>query len=77
MGKTTKKETLKIESIEDLHTSIQYFDAMYGLEEVTVTFSDGLPLASLTYLRQELDDGTTEAQLILSDVPEGEECPWP
>jgi hypothetical protein len=77
MGVRTVRETLKIRTIEELHNSIQYFDHVYGLEEGTVTFPDGLPLASVTYLSQEFEDGTSADQLILSDVSEGEGFLWP
>jgi hypothetical protein len=60
-------ETLRIRSVEDLYRAILYLDQMYGTEESTLAFPDGLPLVSLTYVRRALRDGTRTSELVFSD----------
>jgi hypothetical protein len=67
MKSKVKKETLRIRSVEDLHEAIQHFDKMYGIEESKLTFPDGLPLVSLTYVRRTFKDGARTSELIFSD----------
>jgi hypothetical protein len=78
MGVRVPKETLKIASVEDFHNAIQYFDnQVHDLADAVLTFPDGLRVASLTCVERTFEDGTTETELVLSDVDEGIECPWP
>jgi len=67
-----KKETLRIRSVEDLYLAILYLDQMYGTEESTLTFPDGLPLVSLTRVSRTFKDGTETIEIVFSDHwPEG------
>lgn len=67
-----EKETLRIESVEELCLAIQYLDEMYGAEESRLTFPDGHLLVSLTRVWRAFQDGTETTELILSDRwPEG------
>jgi hypothetical protein len=67
MKDKVEKRTLKIHSVEDLYEAIQHFDRMYGIEESKLTFPDGLPLVSLTYVRRTFKDGARTSELIFSD----------
>jgi hypothetical protein len=67
MKDKVEKGTLRIHSVEDLYEAIQHFARMYGIEESKLTFPDGLPLVSLTYVRRTFKDGTRTSELILSD----------
>lgn len=77
MTTSVVKETLKIESAKDLHTAIQYFDKMFSLEQTTIVFPDGLPLARIALLEWTSENGTKTKELVLSDAIAEEEYPWP
>ena len=62
-----KKESIRIRSVADLHGAIEYFEAMYGVEDSELIFPDGLPLLSVVFLQQTRGDGSKTSQLIVSD----------
>ena len=63
----SKKEAIKIRTAAELHGAIEYFDAMYGIENAELVFPDGLPLLCVVLVQQTREDGSKASQLIVSD----------
>jgi hypothetical protein len=73
MNHKVEKETLRIETADDLVEALRYFAIPeWGESGPVLTFPDGLPLVSLTHVQRTSEDGTVTSELILSDeCPEG------
>ncbi len=63
----TKREAVRIRSVADLHRAIEYFEAMYGLEEAELIFPDCMPVKSAVLIRTAGADGHETSQFIVSD----------
>lgn len=66
-NRNTKKEAVRIRSVADLHGAIEYFDAMYGVENAELILPDGRPLVTMSFVQRTREDGARASQLIVSD----------
>ncbi len=63
----TTREAIQIRSVADLHRAIEYFEAMYGVEDAALIFPDCMPVVSAEFVRAAGADGHETSQLIMTN----------